>query len=104
MGQPGTAPLRSGVLSYCAAAEVSFAAAWGSLAGIHTTGTRRSPVRASAPAAHRTSPRAAGTVRLDATPTPMAHPSVEADTQLTAAAGEDPERPAAAVHHLARAS
>lgn len=98
MGQPGTAPLRSGVLSYHAAAEVSFAAAWGSLVGVTATGNRRKPpARASAPALFLPGESAGSTARLGVLPSPKAHPRAETGTQLTATA-QGPRHRAVAVH------
>lgn len=119
-------------LYHVVALLVTFAAAWGSLAGSPSAGIRRSPVRASAPVAHSLpGESAAGTARLDASSSEA--PRVGAGTgtpdvvdclntsgvqavlphsipgqggpQLTATAGEDnPERPAAAVYQPGGAS
>ena len=92
-----------------AAGFATVTAAWGSLVGIHTTGTRRQPARASAPAV-RSLPGvcAVGYVRPDAV---SSDPTVGSDTaalpfllsfrqgghQLTAATG-DPSLVAAVPH------
>lgn len=88
---------------HSAALLVTFAAVWGSLVGSLSTGTCRSPARASAPAARNTSPRAAGLTVRPGEPAPVAHPGAGADTHRAATAGEDPDRPAVAADHQAGA-
>jgi len=75
----------------------------GALAGDLSTGMCRSLARASPPAAASLpgASAAGSTVRLDAPPSPVAHPSVGADTPLAATAGEDLDWPVVAADHQA---
>jgi hypothetical protein len=89
-----SAPAR---LDHSAVFRAIVAAAWGSLAG-RNDGIRRTPVRASAPAAPSLpgDGAAGSTVRLDAPPSPGVHPRVEADTQGPRAMRADAALPRAA--------
>lgn len=111
MIKPAFAALAADVLTHCVAAVlVTFAATWGSLVGSPSAGIRRSPARASAPAARIEVQRAAGlTVRSDAPSSSPPHVGPDTATtsspllergsggQLAATTGETPSPVVAAL-------